>query len=251
MKRITDILSKEIVAACQGVIAGIVTNAYTDGKLSKIRGYKVSSEERDDGQMLPLRRLLGEGDALVVRDVCALRESTAAECPLGAKVFDTSGICLGVLRDLLFDETNGTIASLIADEKEISPDRVVAFGKRAVVLRAPCHDRILFRKRSAISPDKKQAKREAKADLEPRPLLAEPIESQVEEIVREEKEKLTTEDESFLFRDYAFLLGRRVTKSIGSEGEVIARADEVVTPDVILKARERGRLVELTVNSRK
>ena len=59
MRKITETLSKEVVAAAEGEIVGIVTNAYVDPKLTRIRGYKVSSEDRDTGRLLPLRKLHG------------------------------------------------------------------------------------------------------------------------------------------------------------------------------------------------
>ena len=255
MKRITDSLSKEIVAVCQGEIAGIVTNAYTDKKLSRIRGYKVSSEDRDGGRMLPLRRLLGDGDALIVRDASLLIDSAYGECPLGAKVFDTAGAFHGVLRDLVFDETDGKILTLIAEEKEIASEQVLSFGKQAVVLRAPCHDGVLFRRkaivRKAINAENRSIEKAEKIE-ETLPLLVEENAPSLEERDSQEaQEPPIVEKENFLFRDYAFLLGRRVTKRIGNEADIVARVDDVVTPDVILRAREKGKLVELTVNSRK
>ena len=41
MKRITDMLAKEIVAVTEGESAGVVISAFTDEKLSRIRGYKI------------------------------------------------------------------------------------------------------------------------------------------------------------------------------------------------------------------
>ena len=241
MRKITDTLSKEIVAVCEGEIAGIVTNAYADKRLARVRGYKLSSEDRDEGRMIPLRRLLGEGDALVVKDIAVAEETSLAESPIGAKVFDTAGLFLGVLRDLRFDEGSGVIHSLIADEKELSPDRVVSFGKSAVILRAPCHDGKLFRK--------KASRGRARPKNAEQPSLPVEFTEEVRETLLSEPVQNT--DSTVLYPDYAFLLGRTVLKRIGSERDVIARENEVVTAEVIEKARERGKLVELTVNSRK
>jgi len=233
MKRITETLSKEVVAAAEGEIVGIVTNAYVDRRLTRVRGYKVSVEDRDAGKLLPLRRLLGEGEAMVVRAFGALSDTTLADCPMGVKVFDTVGALHGVLRDLLFDEATGEILSLVADDKEIAPDRVVGFGRNAVILRAPCHDGVLFRKNATSRVARKVAPTQ---QITPAPAIA-PTESE------REQETLSGE--------YAFLLGRTVLKDIVAEGEPVARERERVTPELITKAREKGKLVELTVNSRK
>ena len=243
MKKITDTLSKEIVSAYEGEICGIVTNAYIDGKLSRVRGYKVSSDERDDGRLLPLSRLLGEGDALIVRNHTALRDADSAECPMGAKIFDTTGTFLGVLRDLSFDERTGQVLSLVADERELTPKGVVAFGKRVVILRAPCHEKTVFRHR----PKRVSL---ASAPYE-RSLLPLPAEKSATAEEGAEAQSVETPIEPLFYQEYAFLLGRKVIKTIGTPADIVAQESEIVTPEVIMRAREKGKLVELTVNSRK
>ena len=249
MKKITESLSKEIVAAQEGEIVGIVTNAYVDKKLSRVRGYKVSSDDRDAGRLLPLRRLVSESDALIVRGVAVLQEPSLPDCPLGAKVFDTTGNFVGILRDLLFDEKTGAILTLVADEGEIDPARVVGFGKSAVLLRAPCHEGFVFRVRSAGYRRKKITP--------PLPLQASETEAPLastESIPSELPAPETTipEHAKELFAgEYAFLLGRKVLKPILFGQEIIAQSESLVTPETIAKAREKGKLVELTVNSRK
>ena len=248
MKKITESLSKEIVAAEEGEIVGIVTNAYVDKKLSHVRGYKVSSDDRDAGRLLPLRRLVSESDALIVRGVAVLQEPTLPDCPLGAKVFDTTGNFVGILRDLLFDEKTGAILTLVADEGEIDPARVVGFGKSALLLRAPCHDGLLFRVRSARGKRKKvsssaplKEKTEEEAPTKDFLTVETPL-----------PESATLEHAQELFAgEYAFLLGRKVLKPILFGQETVAQSGDLVTPDTIVKAREKGKLVELTVNSRK
>lgn len=255
MRKITDTLSKEIVSVCEGEIAGIVTNVYADKRLVRVRGYKVSSEDRDEGRMLPLRRLLGEGDALIIGENALLEEKTPDECPLGAKVFDTAGAFHGVLRDLCFDESTGRVLSLVADEKEIAPERVVRFGKNAVVLRAPCHDKKVFRRSARRVAPKATAPNKSEEALFPFPLLSEESaaesEPKSETPAINELETQSSIAEVFPLQDYAFLLGRRVLKRIGEGEDVVAREGEIVTAEIVLKARERGKLVELTVNSRK
>lgn len=247
MKKVTDTLSKEIVAAAEGEIVGIVTNAYTDAKLTRLRGYKVSSEDRDEGRIAPLPRILAEGDALVVRNTASLRETTLAECPIGVKVYDTAGNLYGLLRDILFDEKSGEILTLFAGEREIAAGSTLSFGKNALLLRAPEHAKTLFRKPSAgrkKSPEAKEniplllpeAERQTPAEKEP-----------IAEATADSLPQEVTQEEEFFDRDYAFLLGRKVVKDLGH----IARTSDTVTPEVIRKARSSGKLVELTVNSRK
>ena len=244
MKSIVEQISKEVVAAAEAVATGIVTNVFVSDKLLRVRGYKVSDDEREEVRMLPLRRLIGEGDALVVRNLAALKEGTGRECPLGAKVYDTCGRLHGVLRDLLFEQESGKVLSLVAGEGEIAPDRVLSFGKKILLLRAPAHERVAFRKASenrGTSERKPIRKRE-------RPLLPLAADPQKEEGEKTERESADT---TFLFRDYAFLLGRKIRKNILNGELLIAAENDLVTPEVIFRAHQNGKLVELTVNSRK
>ena len=244
MKKITETLSKEIVAAQEGEIVGIVTNAYVSQKLARVRGYKVSSEDRDAGRLLPIRRVIGEGDALIVKGVDVLQEPTCADCPLGAKVFDTVGVFHGILRDLLFEEKTGVILSLIADDTEIDPLRVVSFGKSAVILRAPCHEKTLFRVRKSAAPTEPTVKKPEQPTLIDLAEAATPLSLPADEPQSEPTQELFA-------GEYAFLLGRTVLKNIFAGEEPVAERGETVTPELITKAREKGKLVELTVNSRK
>ncbi len=245
MKSIVESISREIVAATDGRTAGIVTNVFVSEKLARVRGYKAASDESEEIGLIPLRRLIGEGDALVVRNLSAIKETTFPECPLGAKVYDTLGKLHGVLRDLLFDEKSGAVLSLVTDEGEITPERVLSFGQRVVVLRAPEHDKMFFRRSPAAKPPVKKetpALQDVMSELpEPSIPLAPPAGSAPE----------IMEGESFLFRDYAFLLGRTVVKNLVNGSDLIAMENDVVTPDIIVRAHRSGKLVELTVNSRK
>ena len=143
-----------------------------------------------------------------------------------------------MLRDVTFEAQSGIVLSLTVDEKEIAPDRVIGFGKKAVVLRAPSHDALLFKR--ASSSKKKKA-----APVPPEDAVLQ------EDAPAETLPATETEERQHVFPDYDFLLGRTVLKNITNGEIIVAERSDVVTPDVILRARDNGKLVELTVNSRK
>ena len=244
MKKITETLSKEVVAVTEGEIVGIVTNAYVDRRLSRVRGYKVSLEDRDGGRLLPLRRLLGEGEAMIVRASAALSDTSLADCPMGVKVYDTIGAFQGVLRDLVYDEITGKTLSVVVDEAEIEPDRVIGFGKNALILRAPCHDGVLFRKNA------KHGRTAKKPSAKPAPLPS-PLTAAYAAPKSAAKPPVESAEKEIRPGEYAFLLGRTVLKTILGDKDAVAHEGDRVTPELIAKARESGKLVELTVNSRK
>ena len=47
------------------------------------------------------------------------------------------------------------------------------------------------------------------------------------------------------------MLGRTLLKNVFSDGEILAKRGETVSARIIEDARDMGKLVELTVNSRK
>lgn len=243
MRKITDMLSKEVVSVAEGEILGIVTNGYTDEKLARVRGFKVSREESDEPRALPIRRLLGEGEALTVTAESALKGLTDRECPLGVKVFDSTGKYLGLLRDVLFDEGDGTVTSLAVGEDEISASSVIRFGRNALLLRAPAHEKKVFRRKTGEHVPRRTKKPKATGILP----------SQAGEQGAEDAPLLPAKIEGADAprQDYTFLLGRSVLRTIGTANAPIAKAGDTVTPEILWKARESGKLVELTVNSKR
>ena len=266
MRKITDYISKEIVTIADAEIRGIVTNAYVTDKLSRVKGFKVSCEEQEDARCLPLYRIVGEGDALTASNKNALQVNSYKECPLGSKIFDSTGRSLGVLRDVVFDETRGEIISLLTNEETFSPTLVIAASKSAVVLRAAMHEGKRFAKpgakshhthkrgdASVLSTDtlyketsRPFAEKDQESQEEMRISLAPIVEANTENTELSEETKKT-----FMLGEYEFLLGRKVLKEVSSNGEIVAEKGEIVRAETIKNAREKGKLVELTVNSKK
>ncbi len=269
MKRITDHLSKEIVIISEGEIAGIVTNAYVKEKLGRVIGWRVSSEEKEEESLVPLGRIVGFADALTVQNASAVKPSPYMPCPLGAKMYDSAGRFIGVFRDLCFDEKTGRTLSVLSDEKEFDPSLVVGVSAKAVVFRAEEHAEKRFAKapRNKVGQAEKRTRRkinenalslfsegERQAEEQATP-QEEIIETQeATEINRTEIESSALSEESekteFL-GDYGFLLGRTVLKDVLSGGAVIAKKGSEVSAEIVEEARAKGKLVELTVNSKR
>ncbi|MCR4726350.1 MAG: hypothetical protein K5753_03935 [Clostridia bacterium] len=270
MKRITEHLSKEVVTIAEGEIAGIITNAYVTEKLTRVKGFIVSSDEKEEAGLADLRRIAGCEDALTLPSADRIKQGIFFACPLGAKTFDSEGRFLGVLRDLVFDERTGATATLVTDESEFSPSLVIAATDRAVVLRAEAHAGKAFKrtaaKKGATRP--KRSKSEVRA-TEIAPVLEEsdlPIGETEdtspnragagEAAIPDEKAAniahISDRNEKNAFSgDYDFLIGRMITKDLLFSNGSAVKKGEIVSKAILDGARTNGKLVELTVNSRR
>ena len=304
MKKITDYISKEVVTIAEGMVAGIVSNACVGEKLTRVRGWKITSDDKDETGFVPLRRILGDMDAIILPRQNSIQPNPTFACPLGAEIFDSKGRFLGILRDLVFDEETGLTHSLLADEKEFSPKLVVSAGKQAIIFRAEEHAEKTFRLRAAekdgyalkkhrdrAEKQKNQSGISSALDLGFSPVETEstqtsfgasavsfesPIQKAMTQSIDEEgmdvskAETNATEDaaiplysenensdssdqndNSFSFGAYGFLLGRTLTKNLIHERVVLAPKGCVVDAEILNKARAFGKLVELTVNSKR
>lgn len=269
MKKITEHISKEVVTVAEGKIAGVVTNAYVTEKLTRVKGWRVSSDEKEEAGFAALGRILGYGDALILPSAKQIEIGEFFPCPIGAKIFDSMGRFLGILRDLAFDEKTGVASALIADGKEFSPSLVLGASEKAVVFRAEEH---AFKRFKSKASGKKRApsartrgKSESNEHFEP---ISE-IERDEEIVFAEnidlsEKEQAATEDEikilpeisedsegTHFLGDYEFLLGRTILKDLVAGNAILAERGATVTEKIVRAARENGKLVELTVNSKR
>ncbi|MBQ9369706.1 MAG: hypothetical protein IJU10_01375 [Clostridia bacterium] len=235
MINVTDILSKEVLSLSDAAPIGIIANVYMSPDLSRIRGWTVVEEESDDEKLLPLPRIIGRTDVVTVMNISALKTPCGVKCPLGMRVYDSEGRALGILREVIADET-GKTATLSIGEKDYAPSDVLRASRSGVILRSPAHGDLHVKR----APAKKSRR--------PRP-AAQP--ASVVQDVAPETETLPQATPAISYGEYAFLLGRTVSKDIVADGRMIAKEGTQVDAEIIEKARKQGKLVELTVNSKK
>ncbi len=269
MKKITDHIAKEVVTVAEAKIAGVVTNAGVNEKLGRVKGWIVCSDESDASLFVELGRVVGDEDALTVRSENALKSGARIPCPLGAKIFDSCGRAVGILRDLVFDEITGASEALLTDDGELSPSLVIGASENAVVVRAAEHENRSFKKigarsikasknvktpeiseRNAFVEDHTFAREDERAQ-ENLPDLPKTNPKTENEISSENSDISDENKKMDYLGDYGFLLGRTLLKNVFSDGEILAKRGETVSARIIEDARDMGKLVELTVNSRK
>jgi len=249
MYKITENLSKTVLSLADAADLGLVTNACVSAKLSAVKGWLVASEEHDDEGMIELRRVLGQKDALTVMNTSAVKAPRGMRCPLGAKVYDSEGTFIGILRDLLFREEDGHTTSLIVDEIPCDPSLVMAASLHSVILRAPSHQTLRTRRAPSKQPRKKVKNPLPLFNLAEGAEATSAAEPQAEAMTESAEPK--QEPPLSTYGEYAFLLGRVVSKEIRAADALIAAEGSEVNARIIESARAHGKLVELTVNSKK
>ena len=230
MFNVTDILSKEVLSLSDAAPIGIIENAYLSPDLSRMKGWTVVVEDSDDEGLLPLSRIIGTTDAVTVMNASAVKAPSGIKCPLGRHVYDSEGRVLGVLREIIMDERGNTQALLIG-ESSYAPSDVLRASKNVVILRAPNHSSLIVRRAPLHKPVRV-----------PRPIIPE---EKADGATAMEERNMTA------YGEYAFLIGRTVSKDILAAGSILAKEGTQVDATVVEAARAKGKLVELTVNSRK
>jgi len=198
-------------------------------------------------QVLPFSAVLGVGEDAVTTEseasLTALEQSAEARKLLergvkviGTRVMTRKGKFIGQVEEILIDEESGQIAGcLLASRGEgeapllIPSDKVLTFGPQVLVVAETA---------GGGEPSPGLPPKQAEKSSDDRPQAA------VNQAAYENGGSLQVFEE----RQKRFLLGKRVGRTIVADsGEVIAREGETVTEEMLEKAKQAGKYLELTV----
>lgn len=235
--KISEMISESIVNLPEAMFAGSVINCIVDKKLKKVTHYILLTQE-DEEVFLPIKKLRKGVDTYLILsgDAICNTSPSGVWCPINMPVFDTDGKKVGRLKDFDFDES-GKISKVYSENGE-EPWEVLTLSPTMTVVKG--NRNLRLRKEGEAKPKLKEV------------YSGEVYSGKVEEVNAPQpiKEKITAPKR--VVSDYSFLLGRKVIKDIPSKNmAILVKAGDTVTVDVVEKARKHGKLVELTVNSKK
>lgn len=241
MKKLSEYLGKQIVNLAAAKEEGVIINGILDDRLKKISCFVVVNEESYDEieLLLPIKAVIHGADILYIKDAKFVEQLPPQfiKSPLNARVFNTDGESVGIVKDISFDD-KGYIQALILEDREILQSEILIATSSIVTVKGISKLRIARKKPQEVPEVKK--------------MMNIPI--QVQNIQNETaaSEQEPSEDElpPRIITDYTFLLGRKVTKNIRSAGEIIILENTVIDDSVVKTARHNGKLVELTINSK-
>lgn len=249
--QLSSLIGKKLISPA-GEQLGYVTGAYLSRDLKSLSALAAADAEEEEF-ILPIRAVKANADAIIATRR-RIPSAVGVPAPIGRKAFSEKGEDLGVVSDWLFGDCqpvfivvkDGVRTSYTA-EKVVSEAHVVVYlsGTRPSPKKH-------VKKAETAAETQKEAPMSEETPLEiPSVSPSETTDAPEERAnvpVPERAEK-NTEQTKFELGSRN-LLGKRVVRSVfDAQGEAVALAGDRITPEVLSRARRKGRLLALTVNT--
>ncbi len=254
--QLSSLIGKKIISP-SGEQLGYVTGAYLSRDLRSLAALAAADGEEEEF-FLPARAVSSCSDAII-----AAKSRVSVVCgvpaPIGVHAFSEKGADLGVVGDWLFGDCEPVfilvkdgVRTGYAADSVVSEENVIVYlsGERP----AP--------KRRAKRPTKKPSTENEGGMSEPLPAEStSEAPSPASPSAAEETPKgpaspppapLQTAQRGGVQYELGGrnLLGKRVVRSVyDAQGEIVALAGDRITPEILSRARKKGRLLALTVNT--
>lgn len=259
MKRSEELLGLSVISIEDGKEVGCVNDLVINSAKGCVEYLIIDSGPKYLGtKVLPFKLVEGVGEYAVtilsqssitdIADQPEINELLEKNVRVkGTKILTKKGKLIGSVNEILIDDENeGKIAGCeLIPVNEANPDGVIAadgivtFGK----------DVLIINEGIATVPADRLASTGSQPVAEP---AKQPV-SQVEEQKPAAKEGQEPSEAARLFeeRQRKYLLGRKVSKLVETEsGEVIAEEGDIITEELLDKAKEAGKFTELSMNTR-
>ncbi len=273
MYKLSDIVSKQVIALSGARLVGTVANVRFSPSLKKADSLLLlDNEENDDGYLcLPVKMITTmKEDSVVIRSVSrplTVFRGNAAN-PVNLPCCNQDGKILGRICDIEFTE-DFSVESFAVSEKTYPADTLLSYSDCLVIFNDSGKE-IKLPKPKARKPKLSDAAvkatitsyaAEKKEHTEPKNDIANQEQSE-EEAMRQpqsaqsDKPTVTTPTAvpspapDFGAPDFSFLLGKRLIRALcTSDGRLIAAENDVITSDVISQAAKENKLVQLALRA--
>lgn len=231
MKRISEIISSTVISLFESSEVGIIYNVTFDNKSKKCKYTYVLDEERNIMYKLKYLNVVDFGkDCTYIKNIgtMELADNFADEknvsTPLNKKVYNLSGEYIGTCKDAEIDD-NGNLIQIILDSTELSSDKILNIGS-VIIIGDEKFNISKYKPSNNIKITK--IKNENKVIILDTP--------QIENNLPQNK----------IITDARFLMGRKIIQDIlAFNGELIARSGATITKDILNRASNYGKLVEI------
>ena len=240
MEKLSNLISKSVVTAEEGISVGYVLNVCFDGNSSKLSGLLICDEGDERINFLDLSRVKSINDFVVISSVNDLEfgEMIKSNNPVGKIVLSEKGEVLGRVYDVLLEGKK--LKKILINNGEIIPQNILNFDG----------DYLFFNRK------KRKSKTEKKF-----PRANDFFENKVEIQENITKNKNISQDNkkqnnyikipfksTISFQD---ILGKMATMDIlGYNNEIIVRKNQTITNRVLEKAKKHNKANLLLFNSK-
>lgn len=264
--QLSSLVGKKIVSPA-GEQLGYVTGAYLSRDLKSLAA--LSAVDGDEEEfILPVRAVQACSDAII-----ATKSRVSAVCgipaPIGLKAYSEKGEDLGVVGDWLFGDCEpvfilvkdgvrtGYAADTVASEENVvvylSGERPAAKKRvKRTLKRAETEKEVPMSEdpHSENTSETDSVSEDAAENSTAEEAIDEAESIAAESGVEMEQTPVKTEPTAKYELGGRNLLGKRVVRSVfDAQGGIVALAGDRITPEVLSRARRKGRLLALTVNT--
>ena len=176
MRKVSEILGKNIISLYEGKKIGIIENVAFDKKLKKLKSFIIYDEDSDDINRLfvPSSDVKIEGEnAVMISNLEKVIEDAknllSKENPMNASVYNLSGTFLGKVKEvLLYDDKKDIYSLLLTSGAEILQTAVVSGDFKTIIVKGPGEELPALtspKKKSAVKSTKTPSKDAEKSNI--------------------------------------------------------------------------------------
>lgn len=246
MKKISNIISMPTISIYESEYIGIVYNLMFNSRTYKCEYVSIFNDEETIPTIIKFNNLFQIGKHCVFiknKDCLELQNNQDLilnNCinPLNLKTYDISGNFLGITKDIVLK--NDSIYQIILNnDNVINSKDIFNIGKNTIIIKNANSIKL-----SKFKPNKIKL---PKIQEDTKISIATPSSLQQLKVTPIEKSS-----NNKLITDINFLLNRIIEKDILSyNGEIIAKNGTKITKDIVNKASQYGKLIEIARYSRK
>jgi len=253
---LSNIVSKKVLNLFSSKIEGTIKNLCFNEMCKNVSSLKMFSED-DDEFLIDAKKIYSIGDCAIVIKNSSAMTSTINQCapnensPINLEVYSLTGDFLGQVCDAELSN-NLKLNFLVTKTHRIRQDQIVNIGNNII---ANLED-----KKVRICDFKPRIKIEAISQEEKVYIMAPQIEVTKESQFDFQKAKESQSNFKIsslpspqkIMGNSNFLLGRKMSKTVyGLNNEIIIKKEFLISEKTIDSAKKHGKLMELTVYSRK
>lgn len=246
--KLSEMLSNRVICLAEARLLGVIISATADCKLKRINQLIVADNEENECYMQ--MRYLNIGDVYYTLYKTPEYEKKGIDVPFQKDIYNTDGKYLGQLLDVEL-EGNSIVSLLTTNGERVSAGEVVIAGDM-IIVKGNNKIRISKGKKKLIEPSKDILVKEAFNDYNTSITAhnEENVDNKVVQPTVTKRESVEVGNVGKIISSYAFLLGRMVIKKILYNGETLIPVGKIIDTEVVELARDKGKLVELTVSSK-